>query len=119
MWEGTHTLSSDYRSAGTSSREVGGRGCGGRGGGRGLPVSRCLEGEKNYKKKRSEIELIAYVLKQDQKRDTLLTERFPEITGEDNLTVFSYSGRVKSPEWRRQRRGGDFDSFRSSGVNLL
>ena len=24
--------------------------------------------------------------------------RFPEITGEDNLTVFSYSGRVKSPE---------------------
>ena len=27
--------------------------------------------------------------------------RFPEITGEDNLTVFSYSGRVKSPERRR------------------
>ena len=26
--------------------------------------------------------------------------RFPEITGEGNLTVFSYSGRVKSPEWR-------------------
>ena len=24
--------------------------------------------------------------------------RFPEITGEYNLTVFSYSGRVKSPE---------------------
>ena len=27
--------------------------------------------------------------------------RFPEITGKDNLTVFSYSGRVKSPEWRQ------------------
>ena len=25
---------------------------------------------------------------------------FPEITGEDNLTAFSYSGRVKSPERR-------------------
>ena len=24
--------------------------------------------------------------------------RFPEITAKDNLTVFSYSGRVKSPE---------------------
>ena len=33
--------------------------------------------------------------------------RFPEITGEDNLTVFSYSGRVKSPEWRWQRRRAD------------
>ena len=33
--------------------------------------------------------------------------RFPEITSEDNLTVFSYSGRVKSPEWRRQRRRSD------------
>ena len=32
---------------------------------------------------------------------------FPEITGEDNLTVFSYSGRVKSPEWRRQLRRAD------------
>ena len=30
--------------------------------------------------------------------------RFPEITGEDNLTVFSYSGRVNSRKWRRQRR---------------
>ena len=30
--------------------------------------------------------------------------RFPEITGKDNLTVFSYSGRVKSPEWRRRLR---------------
>ena len=33
--------------------------------------------------------------------------RFPEITGKDNLTLFSYSGRVKSPEWRRQRRRAD------------
>ena len=33
--------------------------------------------------------------------------RFPEITGEDNLTVFSYSGRVKSPEWRWQLRRAD------------
>ena len=37
--------------------------------------------------------------------------RFPEITGEDNLTVFSYSGRVKSPEWRWQRRRADLRHF--------
>ena len=37
--------------------------------------------------------------------------RFPEITGEDNLTVFSYSGRVKSPEWRWQRRRADLQHF--------
>ena len=37
--------------------------------------------------------------------------RFPEITGEDNLTVFSYSGRVRSPEWRRQRRRADLRQF--------
>ena len=37
--------------------------------------------------------------------------RFPEITGEDNLTVFSYSGRVKSPEWRQQRRRADLWHF--------
>ena len=37
--------------------------------------------------------------------------RFPEITGKDNLTVFSYSGRVKSPEWRRQMRRADLRQF--------
>ena len=37
--------------------------------------------------------------------------RFPEITGEDNLTVFSCSGRVKSPEWRRQQRRADLRHF--------
>ena len=37
--------------------------------------------------------------------------RFPEITGKDNLTVFSYSGRVKSPEWRRQLRRADLRHF--------
>ena len=37
--------------------------------------------------------------------------RFPEITGKDNLTVFSYSGRVKSPEWRRQLRRADLRQF--------
>ena len=37
--------------------------------------------------------------------------RFPEITGEDNLTVFSYSERVKSPEWRWQRRRADLRHF--------
>jgi len=37
--------------------------------------------------------------------------RFPEITGEDNLTVFSYSGRVKSPEWKWQRRRADLRHF--------
>ena len=36
-----------------------------------------------------------------------VNRRFPEITGKDNLTVFSYSGRVKSPEWRWQRRRAD------------
>ena len=37
--------------------------------------------------------------------------RFPEITGKDNLTVFSYSGRVKFPQWRRQRRRADLRQF--------
>ena len=37
--------------------------------------------------------------------------RFPEITGKDNLTVFSYSGRVKSPKWRRQLRRADLRQF--------
>ena len=36
---------------------------------------------------------------------------FPEITGEDNLTVFCYSRRVKSPEWRWQRRRADLRRF--------
>ena len=36
---------------------------------------------------------------------------FLKITGKDNLTVFSYSGRVKSPEWRRQRRRADLRQF--------
>ena len=42
---------------------------------------------------------------------TGVNRRFPEITGEDNLTVFSYSGRVKSPEWRWQRRRADLRHF--------
>ena len=45
--------------------------------------------------------------------------RFPEIRGEDNLTLFSYSGRVKSPEWRWQRRKADlrhFEIFRHGPV---
>ena len=42
---------------------------------------------------------------------TIKNRRFPEITGEDNLTVFSYSGRVKSPEWRWQRRRADLRHF--------
>ena len=36
---------------------------------------------------------------------------FPEITGKDNLAMFSYSGRVKSPEWRRQLRRADLRQF--------
>ena len=36
---------------------------------------------------------------------------FAFITGEDNLIVFSYSGRVKSPEWRWQRRRADLRHF--------
>ena len=49
----------------------------------------------------------------------LSNRRFPEITGEDLLTVFSYSGRVKSPEWRWQRRRADlrhFEIFRHGPV---
>ena len=42
---------------------------------------------------------------------SLINRRFPEITGEDNLTVFSYSGRVKSPEWRWPRRRADLRHF--------
>ena len=61
-----------------------------------------------------------------------VNSRFPEITGEGNLTVFSYSGRVKSPEWRWQRRRADLRHFEifghgpiiiytrlPAGVNLL
>ncbi len=44
-----------------------------------------------------------------------INRRFPEITGEDNLTVFSYSGRVKSPEWRWQRRRADLRQFHIFG----
>ena len=41
----------------------------------------------------------------------LLNRRFQEITGKCNLTVFSYSGRVKSPEWRWQQRRADLRHF--------
>ena len=41
----------------------------------------------------------------------LYNRRFPEITGEDNLTVFSYSRRVKYPEWRWQQRRADLRHF--------
>ena len=47
--------------------------------------------------------------------------RFPEITGKDNLTVFSYSRRVKSPEWRWQRRRADlrhFEIFRHGPIMI-
>ena len=37
--------------------------------------------------------------------------RFPEITGKDNLTAFSYTGRVKSPEWRWQLRRADLRQY--------
>ena len=36
---------------------------------------------------------------------------FPETTGKDNLRVFSYSRRVKSPEWRWQQRRADLRHF--------
>ena len=44
-------------------------------------------------------------------KQTFAHRRFPEITGKDNLTVFSYFGRVKSPEWRRQLRRADLRQF--------
>ena len=47
----------------------------------------------------------------DSKPNGRANRRFPEITGKDNLTVFSYSGRVKSPEWRRQLRRADLRQF--------
>ena len=43
--------------------------------------------------------------------DSSHNRRFPEITGEDNLIVFSYSGRVKSPEWRWHWRRADLRHF--------
>ena len=48
-----------------------------------------------------------------------LNRWFPEITGEDNLTVFSYSRRVKSPKWRWQWRRANlrhFEIFRHGPV---
>ena len=59
-----------------------------------------------------------YMLAQNAPQNTD-NRRFPEITGEDNLTVFSYSGRVKSPEWRWQRRRADlrhFETFRHGPI---
>ena len=50
-----------------------------------------------------------------------VNRRFPEITGKDNLTVLSYSGRVKSPEWRWQRRRADlrhFEIFRHGPITI-
>ena len=50
---------------------------------------------------------------------THVKRRFPEITGEDNLTVFYYSGRVKSPELRWHRRRADlrhFEIFRNGPI---
>ena len=47
--------------------------------------------------------------------------QFPEITGKDNLTVFSYSRRVKSPEGRQQQRRADlrqFEIFRPGPVTI-
>ena len=48
--------------------------------------------------------------------------RFPEITGKDNLTLFSYSGRVKSPEWRpaAERRADlrHFEIFRHGPIMI-
>ena len=39
------------------------------------------------------------------------TQRTIDDFRKDNLTVFSYSGRVKSPEWRWQRRRADLRHF--------
>ena len=50
-----------------------------------------------------------------------VNRRLPEITGEDNLTVFSYSWRVKSPECRWQRRRADlrhFEIFRHGPIMI-
>ena len=58
---------------------------------RGCSVARCSDNSKSTNKG--------------------VNRRYPEITGEDNLTVFSYSGRVKSPEWRWQRRRADLRHF--------
>ena len=51
--------------------------------------------------------------------NTCSNRRLPEITGEGNLTIFSYSGRVKSLEWRWQRRTADlrhFENFRHGPI---
>ena len=47
----------------------------------------------------------------ERKGNASRNRRFPEITGENNLTVFFYSGRVKSPEWRWQRRRANLRHF--------
>ena len=53
---------------------------------------------------------------------TKKNRQFPEITDEDNLTMFSYSGRVKSPEWRWQQRRADlrhFEIFRHGPIIIF
>ena len=60
-----------------------------------------------------------YLLEMYRAKTQFINRRFPKITGEDNLTMFSHSWRVKSTEWRRQRRRALCDSFRYSGMDLL
>ena len=52
-----------------------------------------------------------FIFRVGQVKTIVGNRRFPEITGEDNLTVFSYTERVKSPEWRWQRRRADLRHF--------
>ena len=53
--------------------------------------------------------IITYIL--EVLKYAFADRRFPEITGKDNLTVFLYSGRLKSPEWRWQLRRADLRQF--------
>ena len=61
---------------------------------------------KSYRRRFGSFSAVVLVL-----RISSANRRFPEIRGKDNLTVFSYSGRVKSPEWRWQRRRADLRHF--------
>ena len=47
--------------------------------------------------------------------NTRTNRQFPEITGKDNLTAFSYSKRPLSPEWRQQLRRADKQQFQIFG----
>ena len=88
------------------------------GGGENLNVFHQVP-EEEEKKNVSASNHTQHIKLQSRQHTRPRNRRFPEITGEDNLIVFSYSGRVKPPEWGWQRRRAylrHFEIFRHEPI---